>query len=536
MDAAHRVGPLLAVDSATLGGYQLVGRLGTDGTGVVYFAKDADCSPVAIKLIDADLAADPEFIDRFRSEADRARQVPPFCTAKFIGADLDHDPPFLVVEYIDGPSLNDVVAERGPLRGDALHSLAVGVATALTGMHGAGVIHRDLKPDNVLLPSGSTKVIDFGIARPPEATSHHTRTDVTVTYLAPEQLSGEPKTPVTSAADVFAWGCVIAYAGTGRAPFLGDSPSATTGRILTQPPRLDGLPESLRAPVLLALAKDPADRPTAPELRAMLLGEKAGSRSLPQTAAEPRHRRHLPPRKRRRLLLPTVLAALLVLAGLTAAGLLRNRDTDPQPASLAPIRTSAAAAPSEPAGSPPAPPALLSASPSPSVGVSAPKTPPTSPSAGPSASTASTASPSAGPSVSTVSASANPTGRNLALGRSATASSSEGVLFGAAEAVDGDPVSRWSSGFSDPQWLIVDLGARWQISEIVLHWERAHAVRYRVEVSTDGRTWQSVYSTSNGQGGAVSITADRVPGRYVRVYCTQRFNEYGYSLFELQVR
>ncbi|MGW1060592.1 serine/threonine protein kinase [Micromonospora rubida] len=531
--------PLLSADSATLGGYQLVGRLGAGGPGVVYYAKDADCSEVAIRLIAADLAADPEFIGRLRSEAERARQVPPFCTAKFIGADLDHDPPYLVVEYIDGPSLDEVVAERGPLRGGALHSLAVGVATALTGMHGAGVIHRDLKPGNVLLPPGGPKVIDFGIARPFEATSHHIRTDATVAYLAPEQLSDEPGTSVTSAADVFAWGCVIAYAGTGRPPFLGDSASATASRVLTQPPCLDGLPESLRAPVLLALAKNPADRPTAPALRAMLLGEKPVSRPLPQTTAEPRHRRHLPPRRRRHLLLPAVLAASFVLAGLTAAGLLRHRDADPQPASLTPIRTSAAAAPSAPAGSPPAPPAPFSASPSPSVGASVRETPPASPSAGPSTSTStstSTASPSASPSVSTVSASANPTGRNLALGRSATASSSEGVLFGAAEAVDGDPVSRWSSGFSDPQWLIVDLGARWQISEIVLSWERAHAVRYRVEVSTDGRTWKSVYSTSTGRGGVVSVTAGQVPGRYVRVYCTQRFNEYGYSLFELQVR
>src|SRR5689334_11506764 len=117
--------------------------------GVVYLAESDDGTYVAIKLIHATLASDPEFAGRFRSEVDRAREVPSFCTAAFIGADLEHDPPYLVTEYVDGPSLEEVVEERGPLRGGALDSLAVGVATALAGIHGAGVIHRDLKPDNV---------------------------------------------------------------------------------------------------------------------------------------------------------------------------------------------------------------------------------------------------------------------------------------------------------------------------------------------------------------------------------------------------
>ncbi|MBE1488244.1 serine/threonine-protein kinase [Plantactinospora soyae] len=244
MDTAYRVTPLRNNDPERLGDYLLIGRLGSGGMGVVYLADSDDGGYVAIKLIHPTLTTDPEFSGRFRSEVERARQVPSFCTAEFLDADLDHDPPYLVVEYIDGPSLDEVVAERGPLRGGALHSLAVGVATALAGIHGAGIIHRDLKPDNILLPPGSPKVIDFGIARPFEATSQHTRTDVmvgTVAYMAPERFSDGPETPVTAAADVFAWGCVIGFAGTGRTPFRGDSPSATAARILTQPPRLDGL-------------------------------------------------------------------------------------------------------------------------------------------------------------------------------------------------------------------------------------------------------------------------------------------------------
>jgi hypothetical protein len=133
-------------------------------------------------------------------------------------------------------------------------------------------------------------------------------------------------------------------------------------------------------------------------------------------------------------------------------------------------------------------------------------------------------------------ASANTADRNLALNSTATASSTEGENWAASNAVDGDPATRWSSGFSDPQWLRVDLGALWQISEIRLNWENAHATAYRVEVSTDGTTWKSVYSTSNSQGGDVVVEVAKVPARFVRMYGTKRSTDYGYSLLELDVR
>jgi hypothetical protein len=133
-------------------------------------------------------------------------------------------------------------------------------------------------------------------------------------------------------------------------------------------------------------------------------------------------------------------------------------------------------------------------------------------------------------------ASANPSGRNLALGRPVTASASEGPPWSAGRAVDGDRQTRWGSGWSDPQWLTVDLGAQWRISEIVLRWEHAHAVAYRVEVSADGRAWKPVYRTAGGQGGDVTVKAGQASGRYVRMYGTKRSNQYGYSLWELEVR
>ncbi|MFJ8690482.1 serine/threonine protein kinase [Micromonospora wenchangensis] len=517
IDTAYRVRPLGTADPERVGDYLLVGRLGGGGMGMVYLAESDDGSYVAIKLIHPFLATDPEFARRFRGEVDRARRVPPFCTAEFLHADLDHDPPYLVVEYIDGPSLDEVVTERGPLRGGALHSLAVGVATALTGIHGAGIIHRDLKPDNVLLAPGSPKVIDFGIARPFEATSQHTRTDVmvgTVAYMAPERFSGESETPVTAAADVFAWGCVIVFAATGKTPFHGDSPSATAARILTQPPRLDGLPEPLRKAVGAALAKDPADRPTAPELLTTLLRAEsvtpapAGDRP-PPTEPPPAFRS-----TRRGRAVLSALVALPVLAGVGIAGLVAD-DTS---------RTGRAGSPS----------------PSPSSTMPAPTptpvpTPTRSLRAGddgggllPTAS--STTTPAARAAVNT-------SRRNLALGREVTASSEQSPALAGANAVDGDPATRWGSQYRNPQWLIVDLGSPWRISEVVLRWQpSARAVFFRLDTSTDGRQWKTVYNGIFGSGEVDRIPLDGVTGRFVKMHGTQQSGERGYSLHEIEVR
>jgi serine/threonine protein kinase len=270
----NNAAPLRRNDPRQLGAYALLGRLGEGGMGTVYLGRHPDGRLVAVKMIRADLAPDDEFRRRFRSEVNRARQVPPFCTAEILDADPDHEQPYLVCEYVDAPSLADVVTERGPLTAANLHSVAIGVATALTAIHGAGVIHRDLKPENVLLAPGSPKVIDFGIARALEPTSGHTSTDQmvgTVAYMAPERFGPDSGTTLTPAADVFAWGSVVAYAGTGKTPFSADSPPATAARILTQPPDLTGLSGPLRDLVDRALAKDPADRPTARELLDLLI-------------------------------------------------------------------------------------------------------------------------------------------------------------------------------------------------------------------------------------------------------------------------
>ena len=363
--------PLRPGDPRSLGGYDLIARLGEGGMGAVFLGRRDDGPLVAIKIIKPEYAHEEEFRGRFRSEVKRARQVPPFCTAAVLDADPEHRTPYLVVEYVDGPSLDEVVAGEGPLADSRLHGVAVGVATALTAIHGAGVIHRDLKPRNVLFALGTPKVIDFGIARALEVTSQHTHPDQmvgTVAYMAPERFDGVHR-DITPAADVFAWGAVIAYAGTGRTPFRADSPVATAARILTQPPDLTGLTGTLADLVALALAKNPDDRPTAPELLNLLLVQDTGPRAvsrpdaldprlrqaaeaaqlsgrhvsgggrrpgLPIEPAAPRHRRRAPIRTRTTVAAVTAVTLLVAGAGLYGRRL-GGAGTDPGPSTPAPV-------------------------------------------------------------------------------------------------------------------------------------------------------------------------------------------------------
>ncbi|WP_131732458.1 serine/threonine-protein kinase [Actinomadura formosensis] len=259
-------------DPAELGPYRLIGRLGRGGMGTVYLGEDASGRRVAVKVINRELAGEGAFRERFRREVTAARQVRRFCTAPVIDAELDQDPLYVVTEYIEGPSLESAVAERGPLPGSDLEGLAVGVATALAAIHGAGIVHRDLKPANVLLSSTGPRVIDFGIARALDASDGPTRTGQfvgTPNYLPPELLRGEQVTPTS---DVFSWGCVVAYAGTGAAPFAGNTVPEIFYRVVHEEPKLDGLDSGLRDVVAAALDKDPRRRPSVQEVLGRLVG------------------------------------------------------------------------------------------------------------------------------------------------------------------------------------------------------------------------------------------------------------------------
>ncbi|MCK9877991.1 serine/threonine protein kinase [Frankia sp. Ag45/Mut15] len=267
------VAPLEPGDLTGLDRVELLGRLGEGGMGTVYLGRGREHATgyagrlVAVKVIRPDLARVPEFRARFRREADIARRVARFCTAEVLDVvDPPGGLPYLVTEYIDGFTLAQTVAAEGPLRSADLERLAVSVAAALMSIHGAGMVHRDLKPSNVLLSSLGPRVIDFGIARAmdaPTMLSQEIQRIGTPAFMAPEQANGEP---VSAAADVFAWGGLVTYAGTGSFPF-GDGPTPVQlYRVVHREPLLDGLDPNLRPIVEEAMRKDPAARPTARDL------------------------------------------------------------------------------------------------------------------------------------------------------------------------------------------------------------------------------------------------------------------------------
>ncbi|MEO3886979.1 serine/threonine-protein kinase [Nonomuraea sp. B5E05] len=256
-----------------IGPYAIVRPLGEGGMGIVYLARDRESKLVALKTLRPGLGADADFRRRFTGEIEAARKVARFCTAPVLDAGIDGDVPYLVTDYVEGPDLAGEIKKKGPMTGADLEALAVGVATALTAIHQAGVVHRDLKPANILLSSVGPRVIDFGIAQLVEPDATRSASIVgTPAYMSPEQATGEQ---VTAAGDVFAWGGVVAYAATGRAPFGTGGAPEVLFRVVHYAPDLRGMDERLRPLVEQALAKEPERRPTAQQLLDRLLGREA---------------------------------------------------------------------------------------------------------------------------------------------------------------------------------------------------------------------------------------------------------------------
>jgi eukaryotic-like serine/threonine-protein kinase len=303
--------PLRTSDPPRVGPYLLVGRLGEGGQGVVYLGRTPAGVEVAVKLLRADLADDRAARARFVKELAAAKRVAAAWTARVLDADVDSDRPYVVSEYVAGPSLQKLVSERGPLTGEQLRRLAVETLTALAGVHEAGVAHRDFKPANVLLGPAGPRVIDFGIARALDATATLTSSVVgTPAYMAPEQISPPEDSPVGPAADIWAWAATMVYAATGRTAFGADSVPVVMHRILFAEPDLTGFPDSpLRRVVTACLVKEPRQRPTA----AAALGELTGG--SPVTAPAPPEPAPTPARGLPRR---TILAAATL--GVAAAG------------------------------------------------------------------------------------------------------------------------------------------------------------------------------------------------------------------------
>ncbi|ADP85121.1 WD40 repeat domain-containing serine/threonine protein kinase [Pseudofrankia inefficax] len=292
------VEPLDEDDPTRLGPYLLLGRLGQGGMGTVYLgrrtgvngsgllAEAAVQSPqddgktgengtgplVAVKMVRPDLAREPEFRERFGREATAARRVARFCTAEVLDVDVESRRPYLVTEYIEGRTLAATVRQDGPLSSAEVERLAVAVASALTAIHAAGLVHRDLKPGNIMLSPSGARVIDFGIARALDATTTFTHAGVgTPAFMAPEQALGAVVAPP---ADIYAWGGVLLFAATGRLPH-GEGPSPVIlYRAVNDEPDLSGLEPGLRQLVARAMAKDPDRRPTAQELLLHLVGAR----------------------------------------------------------------------------------------------------------------------------------------------------------------------------------------------------------------------------------------------------------------------
>jgi hypothetical protein len=279
----RRAAPLGPGDPERVGPYRLLGRLGAGGMGTVFLGQVDDGEPVAVKVLRPELAGDPSFLRMFRHEVAAARRVVGFCTARVIDAELSGELPYLVTEYVDGVRLDRAIAATGRLAATDLAGLAVGMAAALTAIHGAGVVHRDLKPSNVLLSYFGPKVIDFGIARALDASAASTATGKLMGspgWMAPEQFGPGP---VTAAVDIFVWGSLVAFAGTGRRPFGQGTVVEVVYRIRHEAPDLGGLEGPLRALVERCTDKDPERRPSARTLLLELLGDHADPD--PQAAA-----------------------------------------------------------------------------------------------------------------------------------------------------------------------------------------------------------------------------------------------------------
>ncbi|WP_309054901.1 PQQ-binding-like beta-propeller repeat protein [Streptomyces sp.] len=257
-------------DPRRIGPFEVLGRLGAGGMGLVYLARSASGRRVAIKTVRTELAEDQLFRVRFTREVEAARAVSGFYTAAVVDADPRAAVPWLATAYVPAPSLEEIVNECGPLPAQAVRWLAAGVAEALQSIHGAGLVHRDLKPSNVLVVEDGPRVIDFGIASGVSNT-RLTMTNVAVgtpAYMSPEQARDSRS--VTGASDVFSLGSMLVFAATGHAPYHGANPVETVFMLLREGPDLEGLPEELRPLIESCMQMDVSRRPTPADLQAQL--------------------------------------------------------------------------------------------------------------------------------------------------------------------------------------------------------------------------------------------------------------------------
>lgn len=308
-------------DPRRVGPYRIAARVGSGGMGQVYAARGRDGALVAVKVIHDEYAADADFRARFTREVDLIRRVASPYLPAFHGADPAAPRPWLATDYVSGLTLGQWVRQHGPLPRPMLSAFAAGVARALVAIHAAGVVHRDLKPGNVVLSGSGPMVLDFGIARAVEE-SALTRTGLLVGtpgWISPEQYEGHP---ATTASDTFSWAALVAHAATGRSPFGTGSPDVLAHRVATRAADLTGVPREWQPLLSTALDPDPSRRPTSQQL-AQGLKEHAPSPHTWTIRPDPPHlpRRPVP---RRALSVGATATTVVLLAGTATWALLND--------------------------------------------------------------------------------------------------------------------------------------------------------------------------------------------------------------------
>ncbi|WP_052385075.1 serine/threonine-protein kinase [Streptomyces sp. NRRL F-2890] len=348
--------PLGPNDPREMAGYELLARIGSGGMGSVYLSYTRGGQPVALKVVRGEFAEDPDFRRRFAAEVRAARRVQGLYTVPVLDSNTEGAAPWLATAYVPGLSLAEALRRHGPLPLETVLLLVAGVAEALISIHAVGVVHRDLKPGNVLLATEGPKVIDFGIAQAADSTAL-TGTDVRVgtpAYMAPEQIMGNP--PAGPGTDVFALGIIAHFAATGGHPFGEGGAHGLMYRIVQEDPYLARAPEALRPMIAACLAKNPAQRPEPAQVvemcRSLSPGQTLQRRDswLPAGLATQVSQRHgtqpptpppLPataptvppptapkPRRTMAIALATTAVLAAVAGGATAALLLTDGDDD----------------------------------------------------------------------------------------------------------------------------------------------------------------------------------------------------------------
>ncbi|WP_327320149.1 bifunctional serine/threonine-protein kinase/ABC transporter substrate-binding protein [Streptomyces sp. NBC_01235] len=276
--------PLRGADPARIAGYRLLRRLGAGGMGVVYLARSPGGALAAVKVIRAAYADDAGFRARFRREVETAGRVANPWVVPLLAADPDAESPWLATAFVPGPSLSEAVQECGPLPHGTVRVLGARLAEALDAVHGAGLVHRDVKPGNVLLAVDGPRMIDFGIARMPEDTALTASGMVVGSpgFLSPEQAQGRGR-EIGPASDVFSLGCLLAYAVTGERPFGHGSAAEMLLRTVHDEPDLDGVPAPLLPLLRGCLAKEPGSRPAVAAVQRALDGVGEGGGWLPES-------------------------------------------------------------------------------------------------------------------------------------------------------------------------------------------------------------------------------------------------------------